>query len=88
MLLDSCGVVATFDFMEVHLTPEEKARVAELAARNGRSAEEVVHEALTRYLADEARFAEAIRLGLAAADKGDFLASEEVWAAVERTLQS
>lgn len=74
--------------MEVHLTCEEETRVADLAARNGRSVADVLHEAVTRYLAEEARFAEAVKLGLAAADGDDFLTSDEVWAAVERTLRS
>jgi predicted transcriptional regulator len=36
----------------------------------------------------EARFAEAVRLGLDAADDGDFVPSDEVWAGVERALKS
>jgi len=34
--------------MQVHLTPEQEARLVELAARDGRSQEQLVQEALDR----------------------------------------
>jgi predicted transcriptional regulator len=74
--------------MKVHLTREQEAHFAELATRKSRSAEELIREVSARYLDDEARFAEAVKLGLTAADSGDFVPADEVWAAVERTLQS
>ncbi len=74
--------------MEIHLPPEQEARLAELAARNGRNTAELVQEAVTRFLGEEARFAEAVRLGLHAAEHGDFVPSDEVWAGVERILKS
>ena len=57
-------------------------------AQNGRKTDDLVREAVDRFLDDETRFAEAIKLGLAAAENGDFVASEEVWAGVERALKS
>jgi predicted transcriptional regulator len=74
--------------MEIHLSPEQQSRLAELAARDGRAADELVQEAVTRFLDDEARFAEAVKLGLEAAERGDFVPSDEVWAGVERILRS
>jgi len=74
--------------MEIHLSPEQEARLAELAARDGRNAAELVQEAVSRFLGDEARFAEAVRLGLDAAERGDFVPSDQVWAGVERILKS
>ena len=74
--------------MEVRLTPEQQAHLAELAARDGRNVDEIAQEAIARYLDNETRFAEAVRLGIAAADRGEFIASEEAWAGVERILQS
>ena len=74
--------------MEIHLSPEEQSRLAELAARDGRTAAELVHEAVSRFLADEARFAAAVKLGLDAAERGEFVVSDEVWAGVERILRS
>ena len=74
--------------MEVRLTPKQQAHLAELAARDGRSEDEIAQEAIARYLNNETRFAEAVRLGIAAADQGEFIAPEEVWAGVESILQS
>jgi predicted transcriptional regulator len=68
--------------MEIHLSPEQEARPAELAARDGRNAAQLVQEAVSRFLGEEARFAAAVRLGLDAAERGDFLPSDEVWAGV------
>ncbi len=64
--------------MTVNLTTEQQARLAELAARKGCSTDEIVQEALTQYLDEEARFADAVTLGLAAADRGDFVSPDEV----------
>jgi predicted transcriptional regulator len=74
--------------MEFRLPPDQEARLAALAARDGRDVNEIAQEAIARLLDDDARFAEAIKRGIAAADRGDFVLSEEVWASVERILQS
>jgi predicted transcriptional regulator len=74
--------------MVINLPPEQEARLAALAAREGRNVDELAQEAITRLLDDDARFTEAVKHGIAAADRGDFVASEEVWASVERILQS
>jgi predicted transcriptional regulator len=74
--------------MEIRLPPNQEARLAALAANTGRSAVEVAQEAITRFLNDETRCAEAAKLGIAAADRGEFLPAEKVWEDVERILQS
>jgi predicted transcriptional regulator len=74
--------------MEIRLPPDQEAHLAELAANTGRSAVEVAQEAIARFLDDETRFAEAVKLGIAAADRGDFVSAEKVWEEVERILQS
>jgi hypothetical protein len=38
--------------MNVHLKPETESRVAELAARSGRAADDLVEDALAGYLAE------------------------------------
>jgi predicted transcriptional regulator len=74
--------------MEIQLKPDQETRLAALAVRNGRKTDDLIREAVDRFLDDEARFAEAVRLGLMAAESGDFVASDEVWASVERALKS
>jgi len=74
--------------MKIQLNPDQEARLTELAAQDGRKTDDLVREAVDRFLDEEARFAEAVRLGLVAAENGDFVASDEVWASVERALKS
>lgn len=74
--------------MDIQLSPEQENRLAELAARDGRTTDDLVREAIIRFLDDDARFTEAVRIGLAAADAGDFVPSDEVWENIERALKS
>ncbi len=69
--------------MVIQLTPDQEAHLAALAARAGRSPDELAQEAVSRFLNEEAHFAEAINLGIAAADRGEFVAPEKVWKGVE-----
>ena len=72
--------------MEIHLTAEQEARLAELAARQGRGADDLAREALTRYLEDDSRFVEAVLRGLASLDRGEFVTHAEVGRRIERLL--
>jgi hypothetical protein len=46
--------------MEVHFPPDVQEKLAHSAAKQGRDAGELIQDVLTRYLADEARFFEAV----------------------------
>ena len=46
--------------MEVHLSRDLEDKLVHSAAKQGRAADELVQEVLTRYLADEARFFEVV----------------------------
>jgi predicted transcriptional regulator len=46
--------------MEVHFSPDVQEKLVNSAAKQGRDADELVQEVLVRYLADEARFFEAV----------------------------
>ena len=74
--------------MDVHLTAEQEARLTELAASEGRSAADVAAEAIARYIDEQARFAEMVAAGIGAADRGEFVSSQEAWSRVERILTS
>lgn len=74
--------------MEVHLNSEKEALLAQIATQRGLKADELAELVLSRYLEDDARFVEAVNLGLAAADRGEFVEHGEVWANVEKILQS
>jgi len=64
--------------MNIRLPPEQEARLVALAARDGRDVNDVAREAIIRLLDDDARFTEAVGRGIAAADRGDFVAPEDV----------
>ncbi len=74
--------------MEVHVTAEMQARLAHLAAQQGRNTDELVQDALTRYLEEEARFVEAVTLGEDALERGEYLTHEEVGKRLERLFES
>lgn len=72
--------------MEIRLSPDQSAQLAELAVRNGRTAEQLVAEAVARFLDEEQRFAEAVHIGIEAADRGDFVPAEEICRAAAKQL--
>ena len=73
--------------MDIILTAEQETQLAELAARDGRSVNDLATDAVARYLDEERRFADAVKRGLDAADRGESVAAGEVWARVERVLE-
>ena len=74
--------------MEVHFTPEQEARLAQIANTSGTDAERLVKEAALRLLEEDARFRAAIREGVAQADQGKFIEEREMDARLEQMLRS
>ena len=73
--------------MEVRLQPEKEARLAQIAAQRGLKTDELAEQVLSRYLEDDKRFIEAVNLGLAAAERGEFLEHDEVGVRIKQILQ-
>jgi predicted transcriptional regulator len=73
--------------MEVRLQPEKEAQVAQIAAQRGLDPNELVQQVLSRYLEDDRHFVAAVNVGLAAADRGDFVEHEEVGKKLKQILQ-
>jgi predicted transcriptional regulator len=69
--------------MDVHFTPEQEARLAQIAAKIGIEPERLARDVLVRYLDDEGRFLEAVEKGIAAAERGEFIEEEEMAARIE-----
>ena len=69
--------------MEVHFTPEQQTRLAQIATTAGTEPECLVTSVVTRYLDEEARFLAAVEKGLAAAERGEFIEEEEMDARLE-----
>ena len=73
--------------MEVHFTPEQGARLAQMATKAGTDPERLVKDVLVRYLDDEAGFLAAVEKGIAAAERGEFFEEEEMDARIERMFK-
>lgn len=74
--------------MEVPFSPEKEALIQELATRTGRTATQVVEEAVARMLKYEIRFTQAVERGRASARHGDLLDHDEVVDRIERMFRS
>jgi predicted transcriptional regulator len=73
--------------MEVHFTPEQESRLAQIATQAGTDPQELVKDVLSQYLDQEARFLEAVERGIAAAERGDFIEEDEMDARIERMFK-
>jgi predicted transcriptional regulator len=73
--------------MEIRLQAEKEAQLAQIAAQRGLKADELAQQVLSRYLEDDTRFIEAVNLGLAAADRGEFVEHDEVGARIRQILR-
>ena len=74
--------------MEVHLTPEQQQQLSQLAVHKGRDADALAQEAISRYLDEEARFFQAVKLGEEALERGEYLTHEQTGKRLERLFHS
>ncbi len=70
--------------MELDLSPELEAKLARLAAEQGREKKALVQEALERFVDYDEWFVREVQKGLAAADQGDFIDHKDVRKMIER----
>jgi predicted transcriptional regulator len=79
--------------MEIALTPEQEARLIQMAEIEGKTPSELVVNAvleadLAAYHWDDENIRETIRQRVAEADKGIFIEEDEMDARVQRMLQA
>jgi predicted transcriptional regulator len=70
--------------MEVHLSPDLQAKLAQLASQQGRESEALVVEAVQRMVNYDDWFIREVEKGIAAADRGEFLDHDEVRKRLDR----
>jgi predicted transcriptional regulator len=70
--------------MEVRITPELEAELAQIAARTGRTPEQLAANALALGMEAEQRFLKTVEQGIASADVGRFVEDEQVFAWLEQ----
>jgi predicted transcriptional regulator len=73
--------------MEIRFTPEEEARLARIATREGVDPAELVKDAALRLLEEDTRFRAGVRKGIQQADRGEFIEEEEMDERVKRMFQ-
>jgi predicted transcriptional regulator len=73
--------------MQIRFTPEEEARLVEIATQEGIDPEELVKDAALRLLEGDAQFRAGVRKGLEQADRGEFIEEEEMDVRVKRMFQ-
>ena len=61
--------------------------MAQIAAQRGLKTDELAEQVLSRYLEDDKRFIEAVNIGIAAADRGEFVEHDEVGRRIKQILQ-
>ncbi|MEO7142562.1 MAG: hypothetical protein ABI165_03580 [Bryobacteraceae bacterium] len=74
--------------MEVRFTPEQEAQLSQIANHAGIDTENLVKDAALRLVEEAARFREGVEWGIAAAERGEFVEHAEVWANVQKLLQT
>jgi predicted transcriptional regulator len=73
--------------MKVHFTPEQEARIAEVAEAEGLDAEAFVKRAGLRLLTDE-EVRKAVQKGINEADRGEFIEEKEMDVRIEKMLRT
>ena len=74
--------------MEVRLPRQQEDQLHELAARTGRTADQLIEEAVARLLSHDQWFREQVQIGIDQIARGEFIEEEEMDARVERMLGS
>ena len=72
--------------MEVRLNPDLQAKLARLAAEQGRNAEVLAQEAIEHFVDHDEWFIREVEKGLAEIDRGEVLTHEEVGARLEKLI--
>ena len=75
--------------MEVHFTQEQETQLGQIARSHGKAdAVELLKDAGSKLLDEDARFRAAVLEGKAYADRGEFVEEEEMDARFEELLRS
>jgi predicted transcriptional regulator len=73
--------------MEVNLSPELHAKLANIAAENNSGTEEYVRQLVEHYLEHDAGFRQKVKTGLAQLDNEEFVTHEEIGARIEQMFR-
>jgi predicted transcriptional regulator len=74
--------------MEVHFSPDVETRLQQVAAANGKDAEQLVKETVNRMLENQARFIAGVQRGIEQADRGEFVEHKEMLNRIDQLFHS
>jgi predicted transcriptional regulator len=74
--------------MEVQFTPEQEARLSQIASAEGIAPARLVQDAALSLIEDDERFRAGVRKGIEQADQGMFIEEAEMDARISRKLNS
>jgi len=74
--------------MEVHFSPDVETRLQQVAFANGKGAEQLVKDTVSRMLENQAHFINGVQRGIEQADRGEFVEHQEVRRRIDRLFQS
>jgi len=74
--------------MEVQFTPEQEARLGQIASAEGVELPRLVQKAALLLIEDDERFRAAVRKGIDLADRGIFVDEAEMDARISRMLNT
>jgi predicted transcriptional regulator len=73
--------------MEIEMTPEQEAQLAQIAAHLHKEPHQLVIDAALRLIDEDDRFRDGVRKGIEEADRGDLIDQVEMDGRVERMLK-
>jgi predicted transcriptional regulator len=73
--------------MEIQITPEQEAQLAQIAAHLQKDPHQLVMDAALWLIAEDDRFRTGVRKGIEEADRGEVIEEAEMDARVQRMLQ-
>jgi predicted transcriptional regulator len=74
--------------MEVDFSPDVETRLQQVASANGKNAEQLVKDTVTRMLEEQARFIAGVQRGIEQADRGEFVEHQDVVNRIDRLFRS
>jgi predicted transcriptional regulator len=74
--------------MEVHFSPEVKARLQQVASANGKDAEQLVKDTIALVLENQSRFIAGVQRGIEQADRGEFVEHKDVLNRIDQLFRS
>lgn len=78
----------TLKGMEVDFSPDVETRLQQVASANGKNAEQLVKDTVTRMLEEQARFIAGVQRGIEQADRGEFVEHQDVVNRIDRLFRS